>query len=79
MNDTSIKNDKGILIGTNIRKLRLDAGMKPSELIRLVQLKGVNMTGSALSKIEKNKQHITASQFKAVAQVLSCSPWDLLK
>ncbi len=76
--DCCIKHDEHILIGTNIKRLRKAKGMKASELIREVNLLGVELNTFSLSKIEANTQHIKASQFKAIIQVLGCSADALL-
>lgn len=78
-NEVMIKNDEHIRIGTNIKRMRSAIPMKASELIRQVNLLGVELNTFSLSKIEANTQHIKASQLKAIAQVLGCSTDDLLK
>ena len=77
--DTSIKNDISIQVGSNIRKLRESIGMKPGKLVQEVHLKGADMTIFSLSKIEANTQHIRASQLKAVKETLNCSYEDLFE
>ena len=76
---TSIKNDENILIGSNIKRIRTAQGLRAAELIRQVNLLGVELNTFSLSKIEANTQHIRASQFKAIMQVLNCTADDLLK
>lgn len=78
MNDPYIKNDRQIHIGSNIKRLRTEQNMKATELIRKVNLLGVELNTFSLSKIEANTQHIKASQFKAIMQVLNCSAEELL-
>lgn len=79
MNDSYIKNDDQIRIGSNIKRLRTEQNMKSVELIRQVNLLGVDLNTFSLSKIEANTQHIKASQFKAIMKVLNCNAEDLLK
>lgn len=79
MEETKLKSDETILIGSNIRELREKTGMKPMEVSRKVQLMGVSLTREALVKIEENKQHISASQFVALAEILGVSFSDLLR
>ena len=79
MSDTRIKNDHNIQIGTNIRRIREQHKMRNSELVCAVNLLGIALTPQSLSKIEANTQHITASQFKAIIQVLGCDPLELLQ
>ena len=75
--ETSIKNDNGILIVSNIKRLREAKGMKSGDLVRQVHLKGTNITAFSLSKIEANTQHIKASQLKAIKESLNCSYEEL--
>ena len=75
--ETSIENDNGILIGSNIKRLREAKGMKSGDLVRQVHLKGTNITAFSLSKIEANTQHIKASQLKAIKESLNCSYEEL--
>ena len=75
----SIKNDKKICIGANIKRIRKEKKIKGVELIRLVNLQGVELNTFSLSKIEAGTQHITASQFRAIALSLECTYEDLLQ
>ncbi len=79
IDDTSIKNDGSISLGSNIRKIREAVGRKPGKLVQEVNLRGVDMTIFSLSKIEANTQHIRASQLKTVKESLDCSYEDLFK
>ena len=79
MEHTTIKNDERILIGSNIKRLRTDRKIKSGDLVRQVNLLGVELNTFSLSKIEANTQHIKASQFKAIMEVLQCSVDDLLQ
>lgn len=79
IDDTSIRNDNGIKIGSNIKKIRESLNIKPRKLVQGVNLQGVDMTIFSLSKIEANTQHIKASQFVAIKEVLGCSYDELLK
>lgn len=62
-----------ILIGRNIRNIRLSKGIGQTALVRLLQLKGVSMTRETLVKIERCTQHIQAVQLKAIKEVLETS------
>lgn len=77
--DTFIKNDNKVQIGSNIKRLRLGKGLKPSELVTKVNLHGVSLTIFSLSKIEANTQHIKASQLNTIKEILGCSYDELLK
>ncbi len=78
MSDSKIKHDN-IDIGKNIRQARKNAGIGQTEMAVKLQLMGVDMTREALVKIERGKQHIYASQLKAIRDLLGVSYDDLLK
>ena len=50
-----------------------------TELARRMQLEGVDTTREALGKIERGKQHISASQLRAIRDILSTTYDELLK
>ena len=79
MNNQKIKSDNNIIIGENIRKIRLSRKIGQTELVRLLQLRGIPMTREALVKIERGIQHIYASQFKAIRDILDTTYDELLK
>lgn len=68
-----------IHIGANIRQIRLAAGIGQTELVGLLQLNGVNMTRETLVKIEREIQHITASQLRGIRDCLNTTYDELLK
>lgn len=51
--DSKIKQTKTIPIGQNIRNLRQSKGIGQTELVRLLQLKGIDITRESLVKIER--------------------------
>lgn len=69
----------GIEIGSNIRKIRLAAGIGQTELVRYLQLEGVNMTRESLVKIERGIQHISGSQLRGIRNCLNTTYDELLK
>ena len=74
-----IKNDKGTNIGTNIRRIRLESKISQTDLVRILQLMGVDITREALVKIEKWTQHVKVSQLKAIKTALGTSYEELLE
>ena len=74
-----IKNDKGTNIGTNIRRIRLKSKISQTDLVRILQLIGVDITREALVKIEKGTQHVKVSQLKAIKTALGTSYEELLE
>ena len=77
MMEQMIKQD--IPIGTNIREIRRQRGLKQTELVRLLQLEGVPMTREALVKIERGAQPIQASQLRAIKNALGVTYDELLE
>lgn len=73
-----IKQDE-IRIGENIRRMRLERGIGQTELVRMLQLEGVEMTRETLVKIERGIQHIQAVQLRALRDALDTSYDELLK
>lgn len=76
--EQKIKQDS-IHIGKNIREIRKSRGIGQTELVRMLQLIGVEMTRETLVKIEREIQHIQATQLRGIKQVLSTTYDELLK
>ena len=66
-----IKNDEGTNVGANIRRIRLESDIGQTDLIRILQLMGADITREALVKIEKG--------LKAIKAALGTSYEDLLE
>lgn len=77
--EQKIKQDSKIPIGKNIRNIRLDQKIGQTELVRLIQLSGINITRETLVKIERGTQHIYSSQLKAIRDALHTTYDELLK
>ena len=73
-----IKQDE-IHIGENIRRVRLEKGIGQTELVRMLQLEGVEMPRETLVKIERGTQHIQAAQLRGLRDALGTSYDELLK
>ena len=73
-----IKQDE-IHIGENIRRVRREKGIGQTELVRMLQLEGVEMTRETLVKIERGTQHIQAAQLRGLRDALGTSYDELLK
>jgi len=76
--DGKIKQDE-IKIGDNIRKVRKGQKIGQTELVRMLQLQGSDMTRETLVKIERGIQHIKATQLKAIRDALNTTYDELLK
>lgn len=66
-------------IGSVIRRLRENKGLKQSEVITFMQLHGIQMTKSAYSKIESNKQHLKISELCALKKCFGVSYDDFFE
>lgn len=69
--EQKIKQD--ICIGKNIRKIRKQRGLGQTDLVRILQIDGCDMTRECLDKIERCTQHIQASQLQSIRKALSTS------
>lgn len=76
--EQKIKQDT-IRIGENIRALRKQRKTGQTELVRILQLEGIEMTRETLVKIECGTQHIQASQLRAIRNALHTTYDELLK
>lgn len=75
--EQKIKQD--IHIGANIRAIRKQNKLKQVDLVRLLQLEGIEITRETLVKIESGAQHIKASQLRGIRNALGTTYDDLLK
>ena len=64
-------------IGANIRAARKARKLGQGELVRLLQLNGINITREALVKIEGGRQHIQLSQLRGIRDALHTT-YDVL-
>ena len=60
-------------IGENIRKIRKAKGLGQTDLVRMLQIDGCDMTRECLVKIERCTQHIQVSQLRAIRKALDTS------
>ncbi len=75
--EQKIKQD--IHIGANIRRIREEKGVGQTDLMRLLQLEGIDITREALVKIERGKQHIQATQLRGIRDALHTTYDELLR
>ena len=76
--EQKIKQDD-IRIGENIRRIRKERKVGQTELVRLLQLEGIDMTRETLVKIERGIQHIRATQLRGIRDALNTTYEELLK
>lgn len=70
--------DKNIC-GANIERIRKQLGMKQSTLMSKMQLMGVDINPSSLSKLEGQTRSATDIELKAIAKILGVNVEDLLQ
>ena len=70
--------DKNIC-GANIERIRKQLGMKQSTLMSKMQLMGVDINPSSLSKLEGQNRSATDIELKAIANILGVSIEELLQ
>ena len=78
MLEQKIKQD-AILIGKNIKNIRKEKKIKQIDVVRKMQLMGIDMTRESLVKIERGIQHIYATQLKAIKEILDTTYDELMK
>ena len=78
MSEQKIKQDV-ILIGRNIKNIRKAKNIKQIDVVRKMQLMGVDITRESYVKIERGIQHIYDTQLKAIKEILDTSYDELLK
>lgn len=70
--------DKNIC-GANIERIRKALGMKQTILVSKMQLMGVDINPSSLSKLEGQTRSATDIELKVIAAILGVSLEELLK
>ncbi len=65
-------------VGQNIRKIRMMRKLSQEQVAAQLQVRGCDVTRSALAKIEVGQRHIYPDELKALKESLSVSYDDLL-
>lgn len=60
------------IVGTNIRRLRKERGMKATEVIAQLQVKGINVTTGIFSKVENGYNNPTVTMLIALTDIFKC-------
>lgn len=66
------------LIGARVETARKDQGMKQKELLAQLQVRGVDLNASALSKLEGQARYVTDIELLALSDILDVSVMWLL-
>ena len=75
--EQKIKQEDGT-IGRNIREIRKFKGIGQTELVRMLDLRGVPITRECLVKIERGIQHIQLRQLRGIRDALGTTYDELL-
>ena len=65
--------------GANIERLRKERGMRQFELVQQMQLRGVDINPSSLSKLEGQFRVATDRELFAIAQIFNVTMESLVK
>lgn len=65
------------LVGQNIRRLRMQKRLSQEQLAAQLQVRGCDITRSALAKIEVGQRHIYPDELKLLHELLNI-PYDEL-
>jgi len=66
------------IIGANITHIRQTKDIKQKDLLARIQSKGIDITGSCLSKIEGQTRTVTDKELVIIANALEVNVTDLL-
>lgn len=67
------------ICGANVERIRKALGMKQSTLVAKMQLAGVDINPSSLSKLEGQVRIATDIELKAIARILGVSMEELVR
>lgn len=66
------------ICGANVERIRKARGMKQTTLVVQMQLRGVDINPSSLSKLEGQNRIATDIELKVIAQILGISMEELV-
>lgn len=67
------------IIGSKITRLRKEKNIKQKELLAKLQTNGIDISPSALSKLEGQTRPVSDHELKVLADIFSVSADELLK
>ena len=67
------------IIGSNIRRLRKERGMKATEVIAKLQCENVNVTTGIFSKVENGYNNPTVNMLIALTKIFKCDYNEFFK
>ena len=79
MNEIKIRSDSKISGGANIKRIRQAKGIRAFDLIRELQLQGLNINKQRYYKLEHDLANVFASELVAIAEYLGVDISELFK
>ena len=67
------------IIGSNIKRLRLERGMKATEVIAKLQLQNVNVTTGIFRKVENGRNNPTVDMLIALKEIFNVEYEEFFK
>ena len=65
-------------VGRNIRRIRMERRLSQDQVSAQLQVRGCDVTRSALAKMEVGQRHIYLDELKALKEILSVSYEEFL-
>ena len=66
------------IVGAKIEQKRKSMGMKQKDLLTQLQIKGIDLNASGLSKLEGQLRNVSDFELKALSEILGVSVNELL-
>lgn len=79
MEEIKIRSDNHIHVGANLKRIREEKGVQASDLIRHLQLQGLNINKQRYYKLEHDLANVYASELVAMAEYLGIDISDFFK
>lgn len=79
MEEIKIRSDNKIRVGENIKRIRQAKGVRAYDLIRELQLQGLNINKQRYYKLEHDLANVYASELVAIAKYLEVDIAELFK
>ncbi|MCM1092157.1 MAG: helix-turn-helix domain-containing protein [Butyrivibrio sp.] len=71
-NNEKISQDKNLIVGENIQRLRKERNLRNKDVVTQLQLRGVALSTSTLSKIERGNSNPTTQLLVALTDIFHC-------
>ena len=79
MNEIKIRSDNHISVGANIKRIRENKGVRAFDLIRELQLQGLNINKQRYYKLEHDLANVFASELVAMSKILDVDISEFFK